>query len=69
MTRNAGRCDCVQSANRSRIMETIKERRRTYETTGRSTEHAVLLVLLLAVSGLFAGFSIATFIGVLSGAG
>ncbi|MBP6876806.1 MULTISPECIES: hypothetical protein [unclassified Phenylobacterium] len=50
-------------------METIKERRRTYETTGRSTEHAVLLVLLLAVSGLFAGFSIATFIGVLSGAG
>lgn len=50
-------------------METVKERRRAYERTGRSTEHAVLFVLLLAFSGLFAGFSVATFIGVLSGAG
>ena len=50
-------------------METVKTHRRTYETTGRSLEHAVLLVLLLAFSGLFAGFSVATFIGVLSGTG
>jgi hypothetical protein len=50
-------------------METLKEHHRTYERTGRSTEHAVLLVLLLVFSGLFAGFSVATVIGVLSGAG
>lgn len=50
-------------------METVKARHRAHETTGRSLEHAVLLVLLLAFSGLFVGFSIATFVGVLSGTG
>ena len=50
-------------------MDTVKEHRRAYETTGRSIEHAVLLVLLLAASGLFAGFSVAMFIDVLSGTG
>ncbi|WP_156378299.1 MULTISPECIES: hypothetical protein [unclassified Phenylobacterium] len=50
-------------------METIREQRTVRETTGRSTEHAVLFVLLLAFSGLFAGFSIATFVGMLAGMG
>jgi hypothetical protein len=50
-------------------MDTVKQHRGSSERTGHSTEHAVLFVLLLAASGLFAGFSVATFVGVLSGAG
>lgn len=42
---------------------------RSERLPGRSAEYAVAMVLLLAFSGLFFGFTVATFIGVLSGAG
>jgi hypothetical protein len=50
------------------LMETIREHR-VERLPGRSAEYAVAMVLLLAFSGLFFGFSVATFAGVLSGTG
>jgi len=50
------------------LMETIREHR-VERLPGRSAEYAVAMVLVLAFSGLFFGFSVATFAGVLSGAG
>lgn len=50
------------------LMETIREHR-VERLPGRSAEYAVAMVLLLASSGLFFGFSVATFAGVLSGTG
>lgn len=50
-------------------MDTIREHRTEERLPGRSAEYAVILVLLLAFSGLFVGFSVATFIGILSGTG
>ena len=49
-------------------METIREHR-VERLPGRSAEYAVAMVLLLAFSGLFFGFSVATFAGVLRGTG
>lgn len=40
-------------------METIREHRAAERLPGRSAEYAVAMVLLLAFSGLFFGFSIA----------
>ena len=47
-------------------METVKEHH-TERMSRSSPEYAVLFVLLLAFSGLFLGFSIATFIGIMAG--
>lgn len=49
-------------------METVKEHH-TERMSRNSTEYAVLFVLLLASSGLFFGFSVATIIGVLNPTG
>lgn len=50
-------------------METIREHHTEERLPGRSAEYAVAMVLLLAFSGLFFGFSVATFIGVLNPTG
>lgn len=50
------------------VMDVIRENR-SERLPGRSAEYAVVLVLLLAFSGLFFGFSVATFIGILNGTG
>jgi len=47
-------------------MEIIRKQR-SERLPGRSAEYAVMVVLLLAATGLFVGFSVATFIGVLGG--